>query len=514
MLNHGFRRLALRAGMVFLCAWVLMVPMAGWLLAQDAPAGGNDPAQSATPAAAADNPADTAPSADKAPEIKPETGERKTIKADLKSLPAATAYDRIMAVVGTLFMIGVAWLFSTSRRAVNWRLVGMGVALQGLMAVFILRTSAGQTVFQKMADGVSAILEFSKKGEVFIFGDWPDVVVVTNGITGKPFAIGFVFAVKVLPTIVFVSSLFTLLYHWGVLQRVVGVFAFAMEKILKVSGAEALSASANVFMGQTEAPLLIKPYVPAMTTSELFAVMTGGMATIAGAVMVAYIGFGVDAVHLLSASFMSAPAGLVIAKIMVPETGSPATMGGVKVEVPRLDVNMFDAAARGASEGLQLAINVGAMLLAFIALTALANGLLGLLDENIIRMIAGRPVGLSIEMILGWIGAPVALVMGIPPSEALAVGKLIGVKTGLNEFIGYLELTKMAGEGVLSPRSQVIAIYALCGFSNFGSMAIQMGGIGGIAPSRRPDIARLALRSVLSGTLACLMTATMAALIA
>jgi CNT family concentrative nucleoside transporter len=337
---------------------------------------------------------------------------------------------------------------------------------------------------------------------------------------------GAFFAFNVLPTIVFFSSLMTMLYYFGVMQAVVKGIAWVMMRTMGTSGAETLSAAGNIFLGQTEAPLLIKPYVAGMTMSELMAVMTGGFATVAGGVMAAFVGmlifyFPDIAGHLMAASVMSAPAALVFAKIMYPETEEPATRGSLKVAVEKIDANVIDAAARGAGEGLHLAMNVGAMLLAFIALIALLNALIGWIGgvtnlTDVFQSIGwlGPAQALSLDSILGWIFAPLAWLMGVPWADAPEIGSLLGMKTAVNEFFAYLQLSAMlAGDNTLSPRSVVIATYALCGFANFSSIAIQIGGIGGIAPSRRSDLARIGLRAMVAGSLAAFMTATIAGIL-
>ena len=310
-----------------------------------------------------------------------------------------------------------------------------------------------------------------------------------------------------LPTIIFFSSVVAVLYHLGVIQRVVKVFAVVMTKAMGTSGPESLSASANIFVGQTEAPLLIRSYVGAMTRSELMAVMTGGFATVAGGVLAAYVGMGIDAGHLIAASVMSAPAALVMAKLMVPETETGKVSADTDFKVRTPWANMIDAAAQGAGDGLKLALNVGAMLLAFIALVALVNGLLGPVGGWI-----GIP-GLNLEMILGFLFRPLAWVMGVPWAEADSVGTLLGLKTAANEFVAYSRFEDISAENGLSEKSRVIATYALCGFSNFSSIAIQIGGIGGIAPERKSELASLGLRAMIAGTLACLQTATIAGLL-
>ena len=381
---------------------------------------------------------------------------------------------------------------STNRRAISWRLVATGTGFQLVFALLILKTEIGRRVFAWLTTAATTFLDYTDAGAQFIFGD---------NFTEH------LFAFKVLSTIIFFSSFITVLYYLGVVQIVVKAFAKLMMKLLGTSGAESLSASANIFVGQTEAPLLIRPYVQAMTRSELMAVMTGGFATIAGGVLAAYVSMGIPAGHLIAASVMSAPAALVMAKIMFPEVEEPQTAGTVKVDVPRPWANVIDAAAQGAGDGLKLALNVGAMLLAFIALIAAVNGVMGAVAGWF-----GYP-SLTLELILGQIFRPLAWVMGVPWSESADVGTLLGLKTVVNEFVGYQEMSGMVSEGKLSARSQVIATYALCGFSNFSSIAIQIGGIGSIAPERKSDLARLGLRAMVAGSLACFQTATIAGLL-
>ncbi|MDQ3389344.1 MAG: NupC/NupG family nucleoside CNT transporter, partial [Gemmatimonadota bacterium] len=380
-----------------------------------------------------------------------------------------------------------------------------------------LKTAPGRQLFELLNTIFTSLLGYTTEGARFIFGN----LVLNNvpvgasdgpmGLVSGPTAwanTGAFFAFNVLPTIIFFSSLMTLLYYLGVMQLLVKGFAWVMLRTMRISGAESLSAAGNIFMGQTEAPLLVKPFVRTMTRSELHSVMTGGFATVAGGVLAAYVGllvayFPSIAGHLIAASVMSAPAALAISKVMYPETEEPDTRGEMKIELEKVDANAIDAAARGASEGLGLALNVAAMLLAFIALLALFNGLLG--------WAAGLfGLELSIQMILGWIGAPLAWLMGTPWKDAMIVGTLIGEKTALNEFVAYLHLAEILQSGTeLSARSVVIATYALCGFANFSSIAIQIGGIGGLAPERRSDLSRLGLRAMIAGTLASFMTACM-----
>lgn len=410
--------------------------------------------------------------------------------------------ERLISLVGICGFVGIAYVFSRNRARIDWKLVAAGIALQFLFAVIVLLTAPGRAFFGWVNGAVEKLLGFTNEGSEFLFGS----LVLDPARFGD-----YVFVVQVLPTIVFFSSLMSLLYHLGVMQVIVNLISKVMVRALGTSGAETLSASANIFVGQTEAPLLIKPYVAKMTQSELMVVMTGGFATVAGGVLAAYVSFLKDyfpdiAGHLMAASIMSAPAALVMAKILVPETEEPVTKGPVKIDDERPDANAIEAAANGAATGLTLALNVGAMLLAFIALIAMFNGILGWCGS-----LVGFP-DLSLSLITGRLFAPLALLMGVPWSECLVVGDLLGKKLIVNEFFAYAELAKMLGEpdNPLSGRSVVILTYALCGFANLSSIGIQIGGIGGIAPERKGDLARLGLVAVMGGTLACFQTATIA----
>ena len=412
---------------------------------------------------------------------------------------------------GLAVLIGIAFLFSNNKRAVDWRLVATGVALQIAFAALVLLVPGGKDAFEAIGHGFVRVLGFVNEGSNFVFGGLMDVD-----------SLGFIFAFQVLPTIIFFASLMGVLYHLGVMQWIVRGMAWAITRVMRVSGAETTSVCASVFIGQTEAPLTIKPYISRMTQSELLTIMIGGMAHIAGGVLAAYVTMlgGSDeaaqvfyAKHLLAASIMAAPATLVIAKILVPETAEPLTRGTVNMEVEKSTVNVIDAAAVGASDGLRLALNVGAMLLAFIALIALINAPLTWIGETTgLASYLGRPTDLS--SLLGYLLAPIAWVIGVPWADATTVGGLIGTKVVLNEFVAYSQLAdiiqgKVAGVS-LSAHGTLIATYALCGFANFSSIAIQIGGIGGLAPDRRADLARFGLRAVLGGSLATLMTATIA----
>ena len=419
---------------------------------------------------------------------------------------------------GLAVLVSIAVLFSENRRAISWKLVATGIVLQIVFAALVLKVPFGRDVFHAIASGFVSLLDFCRAGSEFIFGGFMD--------TSK---FGFVFAVQVLPTIIFFAALTGVLYHLGVMQWIVKGMAWTITKVMNVSGAETTSVCASVFIGQTEAPLTIKPYIERMTQSELMTVMIGGMAHIAGSVMAAYVGLlgGSDqeqqvffATHLLTASIMAAPATLMLAKILLPETGQPLTRGQVKLQVEKTTANVIDAAATGAADGLRLALNVGAMLLAFIALIALLNAPFQWLGTHAwgadpgsslnawMSAQLGHPVELSLQTLFGWILAPVAWVIGVPWQDATLVGSFIGQKVVINEFVAYVDMAKNLGQ--LSEHSQLISTYALCGFANFSSIAIQIGGIGGLAPSRRADLARMGLKAVLGGSLATFMTATRA----
>ncbi|QNN79215.1 NupC/NupG family nucleoside CNT transporter [Pseudoxanthomonas mexicana] len=412
---------------------------------------------------------------------------------------------------GLAVLVGIVWLFSNNRRAIDWKLVATGITLQIAFAALVLLVPGGREVFDWLGHGFVKILEFVKAGSGFIFGSLMD--------TEK---FGFIFAFQVLPTIIFFAALMGVMYHLGVMQFIVRMMALAITKVMRVSGAETTSVCASVFIGQTEAPLTVRPYIPKMTESELITMMIGGMAHIAGGVLAAYVGMlgGGDpeqqafyAKHLLAASIMAAPATLVVAKLLIPETGTPLTRGTVKMEVEKTSSNIIDAAAAGAGDGLKLALNIGAMLLAFIALIALINAPLTWFgDVTGLAAAIGKPTDLA--TIFGYLLAPIAWVIGVPWQDATTVGSLIGQKVVINEFVAYLQLAGIVNgqtPGVtLTEEGRLIATYALCGFANFSSIAIQIGGIGGLAPERRSDLARFGLRAVLGGTIATLMTATIA----
>lgn len=419
--------------------------------------------------------------------------------------------QNLISVIGLFLILGIGVLFSTSRRNIQWRVILWGLGMQLALALFIIKTPVGRGLFQWLGNGITKILDFSKVGAGFVFGN----------LTNDPKTYGFIFAFNVLPTIVFIASLIAIFYYLGVIQKIVSVIAKVMVKTMGTSGAESLSAAACVFVGQVEGPLLIRPYIADMTKSELMAIMTGGMATIAGGVMAAYIGMGIPAPHLLAASIMGAPAGLVMAKLLVPETEESKTKGAVKVNVERTESSVIEAAAKGASDGMHLAFNVGAMLIAFIALIALINACFHLLGNGIsaavhLAGIQSFHLSLSLEMILGWIFSPLAFFMGVPWADAANMGSLLGQKIVLNEFVAYSNLSQIiAGTSSihLAPRSITIATYALCGFANFSSIAMNIGGIGAMAPSRRGDLAALGIRAMMAGALASCLTATIAGIL-
>lgn len=511
-------------------ALALALTLASPAVAQDAP----PPGESAGAEAAAT-------------EAQPTAAERiRVLRANAEEVPW---YQRAISFLGLFVMTALAWAMSSDRKRVPWRIIAWGIGLQLLFGVFVLKTPVGLWLFSKMNDVVARLLQFTDDGSRFLFGAYLE----------REFTV----ALNVLPTIIFFSSLMSVLYHLGVMQKVVRAVAWVMQRTLKTSGAETLSAAGNIFVGQTEAPLLIRPFVKDMTRSELMAVMTGGFATVAGGVLAAYVGmlsgyFPDIAGHLIAASVMSAPASLVIAKVMLPEREEPKTATSLEMTTERVHANAIDAAAGGAADGLKLALNVGAMLLAFLALVAMINYLVGLpallhneavwqsvvealrragetvpdgcatpdgaeayrqciarvVDSGVVR---GDFVGWepwSLQRVLGYLLWPIAFAMGVPTDDCSQVAALLGEKLILNEFVAYLHLaTSLEGGVEISHRAVVIVTYALCGFANLGSIAIQIGGIGGIAPERRPDLARLGLRAMIAGTLAANMTACVAGLL-
>ena len=407
-----------------------------------------------------------------------------------RSLP-----QRLTGLIGMAVILGIGLLFSRNRRAISWRVVGWGLGLQFAFAVFVLRVPWGRDAFAWLGRMATKLLGFSYAGSEFVFGE----------IGKQHSSIGVVFAFQILPTIIFVSALFAIMYYLGIMQVVVKAFAVAMNKVMGASGAESLNVAASIFMGQTEAPLTIRPFLPKMTQSELMTVMTSGMAHVSGSIMAAYIAFGIEARHLLTAVIMTAPGTIMMAKIFEPETQVPETKGGVKVEIPRTDVNLVDAASRGTSEGLHLMLNVMAMLISFIALIALTNGIMGAVHGWLPWFPA------DLQTVLGWIFRPIAWVMGVPWHDSGTVGALLGTRMVLNEFVAYSQLGPL--RGALDPVSFTIATFALCGFANLSSVGIQIGGIGALAPDRKHDLARLGFRAMLAGTLANFLSATLAGML-
>jgi concentrative nucleoside transporter, CNT family len=426
--------------------------------------------------------------------------------------------DILFGILGLIVLLGIAFLFSNSKKNIKWQQIGIGIGLQLLFAVFVILTPWGSMFFDAIGQFFVKIISFTNEGAKFVFGALAIQSDFEKAFSPENRNLGFLFAFQVLPTIIFFSSLMTVLYHLGVMQKIVQGMAWVMAKAMKASGAESISVAANVFIGQTEAPLVVRPYVEGMTKSELLTLMIGGMATIAGGVLAAYVGLlgGTDpqlqlyyAKHLLSASIMAAPATMVIAKILIPEREESLTMGKVKVEIEKTNSNVIEAAANGAADGLKLALNVAGMLLAFIALIAMVNWILeGVFTDLLGFTIDGNPI--TLELMLGYLLSPLAWIIGVPWQDAVNVGSLIGQKIVLNEFIAYLNLSQLIPTGVLSEKAIIVSTYALCGFANFSSIAIQIGGIGGIAPTRKSDLAKFGLKAVLGGSLATFMTATIA----
>ena len=426
--------------------------------------------------------------------------------------------DYLRGVLGLATLVGLAYLLSTNRRAINWKLVGAGVGIQLAAGLLILKVPFIAGLFDQVSEGFVTFLSFSQEGARFIFGD----LVNTS-------SFGFIFAFQVLPTIIFFSTVSAGLYYLGILQKVVYGIAWVMTRSMRLSGAESLSAAGNIFLGQTEAPLLVRPYIESMTRSEIMCLMTGGMATIAGGVLGGYVAFlgGDDpvqqtrfAAYLLSASIMNAPAAIVISKMLVPETHPEQIKSDLRVSDEQLGVNVIDALSRGAGEGLKLALNVGGMLLAFIAVIAAINyfltngvGEVGGLNQWVVASTDGTFAGFSLEYILGQLFRVFAFIMGVDWAETLPVGSLLGQKTVINEFVAYLSLSEMKNEGMLGGKALVVATYALCGFANFSSIAIQIGGIGSIAPGQQENLSRLGLWALVAATFACMMTATIAGML-
>ena len=403
-----------------------------------------------------------------------------------------------MGAVGLVVILAVAWFFSTNRRAIRPQLLAWGLGLQLLFALLVLKTPL-RGAFETASKAVEALLRYAEEGSSFLFGPL--------GKSTGPF--GVVFAFQVLPIVIFIAALFGVLYYLGVMQVIIKGMALVMRRVMGASGAESTCVAASIFMGQTEAPLTIRPFLVGLTQSELFTIMTSGMAHVSGAVMAAYVLFAkVEIGHLLTAVIMTAPATIMLAKMFIPETEEPETLGGIKIEIEKPGVNVIDAAARGAGDGLQLALNIGAMLIAFVSLIALVNGGFGWVHS----LLPWFPA--TMQQLFGWIFAPVAFLLGVTWQDAPHVGQLLGTRLVLNEFVAFIDLGKLPDQGIiLDPRSKVIATYALCGFANISSIAIQVGGIGALVPSRKSDLARLGLRAVAAGTLANFMSACIAGLL-
>ncbi len=424
--------------------------------------------------------------------------------------------ERYMGLVGIVVIIGLGYAMSTDRKHIKWRTVLTGIGIQFVLAVILLKIPITAVIFKKVAAGVTQFLNMSQEGSSFIFGSLTSFA--DNG---------FIFAVQVIPTIIFFAAFISVMYYLGIVQIVISVIAKVMRVLMGTSGSETLSCSANIFVGQTEAPLLIRPFLDDLTKSELNAVMVGGFATVAGGVLAAYIGMGISATHLIVGSVMAAPCALAMAKLVVPETEHSVTAGDTKLPTIDSGDNILDAAAKGTSDGLGLAMNVAAMLIAFISLIACVNWAMGGLDTLIDGKILGREltknvgkgtefVGFfpgSLETLFGYIFSPLAYVIGIPWSEATLVGNLLGQKICINEFVAYATLGGLDTSGALSPRSVAISTYALCGFANFSSIGIQVGGISALAPEKRPQLAQLALRAMLTGVLVSCLSASMAGLL-
>jgi len=411
---------------------------------------------------------------------------------------------RYTGILGLLTMLGFAYAFSTNRRAIRLKTVAWGLGLQFLFAVFVLRVPAGRLVFQKAGDAVTRLLGYAYAGSHFVFGD------LSNSGSQLGLQLGY-FAFGVLPTVIFIAAFFAVLYHFGVMQIIIKVFAWVMTRVMGASGAESLNVAASIFMGQTEAPLTIRPFLPDLTRSELMTVMTSGMAHVSGGIMAAYISFGIDPKHLLSAVIMTAPGTLLMAKMLVPETEQAKTAGRVVMsadeEKAEKEENLLGAISRGTTDGLHLALNIAAMLISFLALIALVDGIFGGIHNHV----AWFPE--SLEHVLGVIFAPVAWVIGIPGHDCRIIGSLLGTRMVVNELVAYKMLGAQAAKAALDPRSVTIATFALCGFANLSSIGIQIGGIGALAPNKRGELARLGVRAMLAGTMANLMSASIAGML-
>jgi len=411
---------------------------------------------------------------------------------------------RFTGILGILTMLVLAYIFSTNRRAIRIKTVAWGLGLQFAFAVFVLKLEAGRIIFQKAGDAVNRLLSYAFAGSSFVFGE-----------LGKPGSkLGFYFAFQVLPTVIFIAAFFAILYHYGVMQFIVRQAARVMTKFMGASGAESLNVAASIFMGQTEAPLTIRPFLPEMTRSELMTVMTSGMAHVSGGIMAAYIAFGIEPKHLLSAVIMTAPGTILMAKMLVPETEQPKTAGRVVMSEEEVKEeekeNLLGAVSRGTTDGLYLALNIAAMLISFLALIALTNGILGGIHDGLVH-IGFRWFPTSLERIFGVIFAPIAWVIGIPWRDCPAIGNLLGTRMALNELVAFSLLGPQ--RAALDPRSFTIATFALCGFANLSSIGIQIGGIGALAPNKRGELARLGFRAMFAGTMANLISASIAGML-
>lgn len=434
-------------------------------------------------------------------------------------------YDIFRGILGIVVLLGICFILSSNRKAINWRLVGGGILLQFILALLILKVPLIYSIFDGIADAFVKLLRYTDQGASFVLGSWPDEAIIqqTDFSDGSkvPFKVGYMFAFKVLPTIIFFAAFSAILYYLGILQKIIYGFAFVMSKFMPLSGAESLSAAANVFIGQTEAPLVIKPYLEKMTRSEIMCLMTGGMATIAGGVFALFVSLLGDeyAIHFLTASIISAPAAIVAAKILYPETNEV----NKDLSVPRdkLGNNILDAISIGTTDGIKLAVNVGAMLLVFIALIALVNGLLWWCGDitgannAIVNMTNGQFSALNLEFILGMLFAPIAWILGVPSNDIMIVGQLLGKKTVINEVVAYVDLSliQASTSSTLSPKSIIIATYALCGFANFSSIGIQIGGISAIAPGQRKNLTEFGIKALIGGTIACFITGAIAGML-
>lgn len=438
--------------------------------------------------------------------------------------------DILRGVIGLTSLVLLAFVFSNNKKRIDWALVVKGIALQIIFALLVLKVEFVRNIFDGASQFFVKVLDFSSAGSDFVLGRWPEIAQIQDGASGTAFTVGYIFAFKVLPTIVFFSALTSLLYYMGILQIIIYVIAWVMKRTMMLSGAESLAAAANIFIGQTEAPLVVKPYLAGMTKSELLALMTGGMATIAGGVLAAYIGFlgGDDsaskqafATHLLTASILSAPASLVIAKILFPQTDHTVLDKDLHVPKEKIGSNVLDAISNGTRDGLKLAVNVGAMLLVFTAFMFMFNyifkdifGELTGLNSLIIEQTSGRYQGLTLQYVFGLVFSPLAWLIGVAKEDMVLIGQLLGEKTILNEFFAYASLGTLKAEGLLqSEKSIIIATYALCGFSNFASIGIQIGGISALAPSQQHNLASLGIKALIGGSLACFMTAAIAGML-